>query len=103
MTVLFDSSVLVPVFYGDHRHHEPSTRAFLAAKRHESFCALRSLGEVYVTLTALPVRPRITGPEAMAAVNEIEHRLTTFALKHEEYNCVPANIVRNRNRWRRLL
>ena len=35
----------------------------------EDFCALHTLGEVYATLTGLPVRPRITGPEGVAIVS----------------------------------
>ena len=85
MRVLFDSSVLVPVFYADHIHHEPSAQAFLAARKDDSFCALRSLGEIYATLTGLPLRPRIVGPEAMTAIREIRKRLTVVSLSDEEY------------------
>jgi len=85
LRVLFDSSVLVPVFYADHIHHEPSAQAFLAARKDDSFCALRSLGEIYATLTGLPLRPRIVGPEAMTAIREIRKRLTVVSLSDEEY------------------
>jgi predicted nucleic acid-binding protein len=80
----FDSSVLVPVFYADHPHHNASARAFLAAGK-EDFCALRTLGEVYATLTGLPVRPRITGPEGMAVLKQIRDRLTVISLTEQEY------------------
>jgi predicted nucleic acid-binding protein len=84
LKVFFDSSVLVPVFYADHQHHESSTRAFLRAGK-EDFCALRTLGEVYATLTGLPVRPRITGPEGIATVRQIRERLTLVSLNEQEY------------------
>jgi predicted nucleic acid-binding protein len=81
---LFDSSVLVPVFYADHPQHTPSTKIFLSAGK-EDFCALRTLGEVYATLTGLPVRPRITGPEGMSIIRQITDRLTIVALGEREY------------------
>lgn len=84
MKLFFDSSVLVPVFYADHQHHSASTKLFLNAGK-EDFCALRSLGEVYATLTGLPVRPRITGPEGIAIVSQIRDRLTLVSLSEAEY------------------
>jgi predicted nucleic acid-binding protein len=80
----FDSSVLVPVFYADHPQHALSTRLFLEAGK-EDFCALRTLGEVYATLTGLPLRPRITGPEGLRIVKQIRERLTLIALSEQEY------------------
>jgi hypothetical protein len=63
----FDSSVLVPVFYADHPQHASCTELFLAAGK-DDFCALHTLGEVYATLTGLPLRPRITGSEGIIIV-----------------------------------
>jgi predicted nucleic acid-binding protein len=80
----FDSSVLVPVFYADHPQHALSTKLFLEAGK-EDFCALRTLGEVYATLTGLPLRPRITGPEGLRIVKQIRERLTLIALNEQEY------------------
>jgi predicted nucleic acid-binding protein len=80
----FDSSILIPVFYADHPHHELSAKLFLEAVKHD-FCALRTLGEVYATLTRLPLRPRITGPEGMEIVKQIQARLTLIALSEGEY------------------
>ena len=34
MKGFFDSSVLVPVFYGDHVHHKASLRVYFARHRH---------------------------------------------------------------------
>jgi len=84
LKLFFDSSVLVPVFYADHQHHESSARIFLGASK-EDFCALRTLGEVYATLTGLPVRPRITGAEGVAIVKQIRERLTIVSLSESEY------------------
>jgi predicted nucleic acid-binding protein len=80
----FDSSVLVPVFYADHPQHATSVKIFLAAGK-DDLCALRTLGEVYATLTGLPVRPRITGSDGMSVVRQITERLTIVALGEREY------------------
>lgn len=72
------------VFYADHEHHVPSKRLFLAAGKRD-FCARRSLGEVYTTLTGLPVRPRITGPQALNMVSEVQEKLTLISLSDAEY------------------
>ncbi|HXB20348.1 MAG TPA: PIN domain-containing protein [Candidatus Solibacter sp.] len=84
MKLFFDSSVLVPIFYADHLHHAPSTKAFLAAGK-DDFCALRTLGEVYSTLTGLPIRPRITGADGIAVIRQIRDRLTVVSLSEQEY------------------
>lgn len=84
MKHFFDSSVLVPVFYADHPHHGASVRVFLAAGK-EGCCALGTLGEVYATLTGLPVRPRITGRDGMTVLKQICDRLTVISLTEQEY------------------
>ncbi len=84
MKLFFDSSVLVPVFYADHPQHSSCTKLFLDAGK-DDFCALRTLGEVYATLTGLPVRPRITGPEGMRIAKQIRERLTLITLSEQEY------------------
>jgi len=80
----FDSSVLVPVFYADHPHHTSSAKLFLDAGKND-LCALRTLGEVYATLTRLPLRPRITGPEGLSIAKQVRERLTLIALNEQEY------------------
>jgi predicted nucleic acid-binding protein len=80
----FDSSVLIPVFYADHPQHPSSAKLFLKAGK-DDFCALRTLGEVYATLTRLPLRPRITGPDGMSIVKQIHERLTLITLSEREY------------------
>lgn len=84
MKVFFDSSVLVPVFYADHPQHASSTKLFLAAGKAD-FCTLRTLGEVYATLTGLPLRPRITGPEGISIVKQIRERLTLITVSRNTF------------------
>lgn len=84
----------MPVFYADHAQHATSAGAFLAASK-DDFCALRSIGEVYATLTGLPVRPRITGPEGVRIVSQISERLTLVTLSEAEYNAAIETAARN--------
>lgn len=84
MKFLFDSSVLIAVFNADHEHHVSSAKLFLKAGK-EDFCALRTLGEVYVTLTRLPVRPRISGSDGAAVIKQIFNRLSLVSLNEQEY------------------
>ena len=84
MKRFFDSSVLVAVFYADHPQHNSSTKAFLEAGKGDS-CALRTLGEVYATLTGLPLRPRIAAVEGIRIVKQVRERLTLITLNEQEY------------------
>jgi len=81
----FDSSVLIPAFYKFDGNHDSSAKALRSASRDDSFCALRTLGEVYAVLTGLPVRPRITGAEGMAILEQIRAKLTVISLNEQEY------------------
>jgi hypothetical protein len=45
---------------------------------------LAHLREVYTTLTGLPIRPRIAGPEGSAIVKQIRERLSIVSLTEEE-------------------
>ena len=85
MKRFFDSSVLIPAFYKFHGNHGSSAQALRSAKPADSFCALRTLGEVYDVLTGLPVRPRITGLDGMAVLKQIREKLTIISLTEEEY------------------
>ena len=54
MKGFLDTSVLVPVFYGDHVHHEASLAIFLQFDKSSGCCGAHSLAEVYSTLTRMP-------------------------------------------------
>ncbi len=85
MKALFDTSVLVPVFLGDHEHHEASLDAFLRFEQHQACCAAHSLAEVYASLTGMPGKHRVSCEQAMLFLDEIRQRLTIVALREEEY------------------
>jgi predicted nucleic acid-binding protein len=85
MKAFFDTSVLVPVFYGDHVHHQRSLAAFVDCKKSNGCCGVHSLAEVFSTLTRMPGRHRISGAQAMLFVGNICERLSLVALDGEEY------------------
>lgn len=85
MRAFFDTSVLVPVFYADHVHHQASLTLFLQFNTATGCCGAHSLAEVYSTLTRMPGQHRISASQAMLFVGSIRERLATIALTSEEY------------------
>jgi predicted nucleic acid-binding protein len=81
----FDTSLLVPVFYGDHIHHRASFELFVRYRRDSGCCAAHGLAEVYATLTRMPGRHRISGEQAMLFIGSIRERLSIISLDSDEY------------------
>lgn len=85
MRAFLDTSVLVPVFYGDHTHHKASLDLFLKLNHSTGCCGAHSLAEVYSTLTRMPGKHRISGDQAMLFIDNIRERLAVVALDGDEY------------------
>src|SRR5579863_8468922 len=85
MKGFFDTSVLVPVFYGDHVHHQASLALFIQFDKSTGSCGAHSLAEVYSTLTRMPGRHRISAEQAMLFVGDIRERLSVISLDGGEY------------------
>lgn len=85
MKGFLDTSVLVPVFYGDHVHHEASLALFVQFDKSTGCCGAHSLAEVFSTLTRMPGKHRISGAQAMLFVGNICERLSLVSLDGEEY------------------
>jgi predicted nucleic acid-binding protein len=85
MKGFFDTSVLVPVFYGDHVHHEASLHRFVSFDKSTGCCGAHSLAEVYSTLTRMPGKHRISGEQAMLFIGSIRERLSIIALTGDEH------------------
>jgi predicted nucleic acid-binding protein len=81
----FDTSVLVPVFYGDHVHHEASLGLFPQFDKSTGCCGAHSLAEVFSTLTRMPGKHRISGAQAMLFIGNICERLSLVSLDGAEY------------------
>ena len=80
-----DSSVLVPVFYGDHVHHKASLDLFIQFDKSTGCCGAHSLAEVYSTLTRMPGKHRISAEQAMLFIGSVRDRLSIIALSGDEY------------------
>jgi predicted nucleic acid-binding protein len=91
MKTFLDTSVLVPVFHGDHEHHAASLDVFVQCQKTDSCCGAHSLAEVYAVLTRLPGKHRISGEQAMLFIGDLRDRLTVIALDSDDY----AEILRN--------
>ena len=85
MKAFFDTSVLVPVFYGNHLHHRASLQRFIQFDKTIGCCGAHSLAEVFSSLTRMPGRHRISGEQAMLFIGSIRERLSTIALNGDEY------------------
>src|SRR6202011_4413954 len=85
MKGFFDTSVLVPVFYGDHVHHQASLALCIQFDKSTGCCGAHSLAEVYATLTRMPGKRRISGEQAMLFTGNIRDRLSIIALNGDEY------------------
>jgi predicted nucleic acid-binding protein len=85
MKGFFDTSVLVPVFYGDHVHHQASLQLFIQFDKTTGCCGAHSLAEILSTLTRMPGKHRISGEQAMLFVGSLCERLSLVALDGEEY------------------
>jgi predicted nucleic acid-binding protein len=81
----FDTSFLVPVFYGDHVHHRASLDRFIQFNKSTACCGAHSLAEVYSTLTRMPGKHRISAEQAMLFIGGIRDRLSIIALDGDEY------------------
>jgi predicted nucleic acid-binding protein len=85
VNAFLDTSVLVPVFYGDHVHHEASLTLFVHCERATGCCGAHSLVEVFATLTRMPGKHRISGEQALLFIGSIREKLSIVALDGEEY------------------
>ena len=85
MKAFLDTSVLVPVFYGEHVHHQASLDVFTRYGRKDACCGAHSLVEVYSALTRMPGKYRISGEQGMLFVGSIRERLTVVGLTPDEY------------------
>jgi predicted nucleic acid-binding protein len=85
MKGFFDTSVLVPVFYGDHVRHQVSLALFIQFDKSTGCCGAHSLAEVYSTLTRMPGKHRISGEQAMLFIGSIREQLAIIALSGDEY------------------
>jgi predicted nucleic acid-binding protein len=83
-TAFVDTTVMVAAAVRAHPHHERSSAVLAAMPTDAGFCAAHSLAELYATLTALPLMPRIHPADAAAAVRHRARTLRAVALTADE-------------------
>ena len=85
MNAFLDTSVLIPVFYGDHTHHAASLEVFARCDK-DGCCGAHSLAKAYAALTRMPGKHRISGEQTMLFIADIRERLSVIAvLDGDEY------------------
>jgi predicted nucleic acid-binding protein len=85
LPALLDTSVLVPVFCGNHVHHAASLEVFTRFGKKDVCCGAHSLVEVYSVLTRMPGKHRFSGVQGMLFIGDIQERLTVIGLTPDEY------------------
>ena len=85
MKTFLDTSVLVPVFFGEHEHHEASLELFTQLSKDDACCAAHSLVEVYSSMTRMPGKHRVSADQAVLFIDEMLARLTVVALTPDEF------------------
>ncbi len=103
MRGFFDTSVLVPVFYGNHVHHTASLDLFVQFDRSTGCCGAHSLAEVYSTLTRMPGKHRISAEQAMLFIGSIRERALDYRTHRRRICRCVAVLLSPRHRGRRYL
>ena len=89
MKAFLDASVLVPVVTDQLACHAAAFTCFTSLMRSEGavICtSCHALAECYATLTALPLRRRISGPEALRLIEvNFSQRLKVISLTQSDY------------------
>lgn len=89
MKVFLDASVLVPAVTDQLVSHTLAFECFSRLMKNEEveICtSAHALAECYATLTALPLRRRISGPEALRLIEaNFTHKLKVVSLSHTDY------------------
>jgi predicted nucleic acid-binding protein len=90
MKAFLDASVLVPVVTDQLANHPVAFGCFTGLFKHDGAVVCTSahaLAECYATLSALPLRRRISGPEALQLIEvNFIRRLKLIALTHGDYH-----------------
>ena len=86
MRVFCDTSILIPLFYGDHLHREASIRAVERVQAGDGFCGSHSLVEAYSSLTRMPGKYRVSADRARLFIADLREKLQAIALTAEQYS-----------------
>jgi predicted nucleic acid-binding protein len=83
--VFLDTSILIPLFYGDHPHHDSCVRTIDRLSTNTGLCSAHSLVETYASLTRMPGKYRVSAERARLFIADLRGRLQVIALTEDEY------------------
>ncbi len=72
---MWDTSALIPLFYGDHLHHEACMGSFERLDVAQGFCASHRLIEAYSSMTRMPGKYRVPADQARSFIAELREKL----------------------------
>ena len=86
MKLFVDTSVLIPLFYGDHPHHDDSVRVLDNLGPDDIVLrGAHSLVETYSTRTRMPGNYRTSADRARLFIADLAGKFKTVALMETEY------------------
>jgi predicted nucleic acid-binding protein len=83
--IFLDTSVLVAIAQVDHVHHVPSRELWNGCKATETAVSAHTLAEFYSSVTSMPPGIRVSGRDAMLALETFLRRIAPIALTANEY------------------
>jgi predicted nucleic acid-binding protein len=83
--IFVDTSILIPLFYGDHPHHQAGIQSIDRLESETGFCSAHGLVETYSSLTRMPGKYRATPERARMFIASLRERLQIVALSEAEY------------------
>ncbi|MGA2205648.1 MAG: PIN domain-containing protein [Terracidiphilus sp.] len=83
--IFLDTSVLVAIAQVDHVHHVPSRELWNGCAAKETAVSAHTLAEFYSSVTSMPPGIRLSGRDAMLALETFLRRIAPIALAASEY------------------
>lgn len=83
--IFLDTSVLVAIAQVDHVHHVRSRELWNGCQARETAVSANALAEFYSSVTSMPPGIRVSGRDAMLAVDTFLQRAAPVALTSDEY------------------
>jgi predicted nucleic acid-binding protein len=83
--IFLDTSVLVAIAQVDHVHHVPSREFWNGCAAKETAVSAHTIAEFYSSVTSMPPGIRLSGRDAILALEMFLRRLVPIALTSNEY------------------
>jgi predicted nucleic acid-binding protein len=83
--IFLDTSVLVAIAQVDHVHHVPSRELWNGCAAKETAVSAHTLAEFYSSVTSMPPGIRLSGRDAILALEMFLRRIVPIALTSNEY------------------